>query len=117
MFANLYVSFQSRQRDLVDFFAHMSHEFPPYSEYGKIRKASFKRDFIDCLSKVDDTDTFTLYNEPSVDAYVIDGPAFFHSHSPMASNTFGEYCKNELATKIKVLASQVERIDIVFDYY
>ena len=106
MYANLYVSYRSKQGDLVNFFAHMNHKFPPsLSEYGKIRKASSKSDFIDYLSKVDGT------------VYLIDGPAFFHSRSPMASNAFGEYCKSELAMKIKVLASQVERIDIVFDIY
>ena len=60
----------------------MNHEYTSsLSEYGKIRKSNAKSNFLDCLSKVDFTE------EPSVDDYVIDGPAFFHLHPPTISKT------------------------------
>ena len=125
LYASLYVSCQSRQGDLyvscqrqgdlVEFPSYLNHEYPSsLSEYSKIRKPNAKNDFLDCLAKVDVTESFMLYEEQSVDAYVIDGPAFFHLHPPTISKTFGEQCKNELAKKIKALTSKAERIDIVF---
>ena len=88
MYASLYVSCQSRQGDLVDYFSHLNHGYPlPLSEYGKIRKPNAKSDFLDYLSKVDVTESFTLYEEPSVNAHVIDGPAFFHLHPPTTPKT------------------------------
>ena len=54
----------------------MNHKYPSsLSEYGKIRKSNGKSDVLDCLSKVDVNESFTLHEEPSVDAYVIDGLA------------------------------------------
>ena len=70
----------------------MNHECPPsLSEYGEIRKSNAKSDFLDFLSKVDVTESFTLNHQWML---VIDGPAFFHLHPPTILNTFDEYCKN-----------------------
>ena len=52
-----------------------------------------------------------------MDAYGIGGPDFFHLHPPTISNDFGEYSKNELAKKIKALASMAVRVHSDFDVY
>ena len=57
------------------------------------------------------------YEKPSTDAYVIDGPAFVHKYNPTLSNTYGQYCKQELTQKVKDIARGVDRMDLVFDVY
>ena len=81
-------------------------------DYGKIRKATAKSDFIACLEKIG---SFTAYKNTSTD--VIDGPAFVHMNAPTVSNTYGQYCKKELAQRVKDIARNVNRVDLVFDIY
>ena len=54
---------------------------------------------------------------PSTDAYVIDGPVFVHEYKPTVSNTYGQYCKQELTQKVKDIARDVDRVDLVFNVY
>ena len=60
---------------------------------------------------------FIAYQRPATDAYVVDGPAFVDMHSSTVSKTYGQYCEQELAVKIKNLASTALRVDVVFDVY
>ena len=53
LYANLYVACQSREGDLDNFFAHENHAFPDsISEYGKLRKATSKSDFLQCMESL-----------------------------------------------------------------
>ena len=102
LYASLYVSCQGKQGDLVSFFSHMNNEYPPsLSEYGKIRKIS----------------SLMADENPPTDAYVIGGPVFVHEYKPTVSNTYGQYCKQELTQKVKDIARDVDRVDLVFDVY
>ena len=57
------------------------------------------------------------YENPSTDAYVIDGPASVHEYKPTVSNTYGQYCNQELTQKVKDIARGVDRVDLLFDVY
>ena len=47
LYAALYVSCQSRQANLTDFFRHENHDFPPsLSDYGTIQTLPNKADFL-----------------------------------------------------------------------
>ena len=53
LYANLYVACQSRQGDLDNFFACENHAFSvSISEYGKLRKATSKSDFLQCMESL-----------------------------------------------------------------
>ena len=114
LFSNLYVACQSRTGDLDNFFAHENHTFPvSLSEYGKLRKCA-KSDFIQCLSQ----EAEPAYEIPVVDALVIDGAALVHMNVPdVTSKTFVDYCDTQITNKIKQLAQNVSRLDVVFDVY
>ena len=73
MYANLYVVCQSREGDVDNFFAHENHAFPvSISEYGKLRKATSKSDFLQCMESL----VYVTYDAPDVSMKVIDGVAF-----------------------------------------
>ena len=53
LYANLYLACQSKDGDLDNFFAHNNHAFPvSISEYGKLRKATSKSDFLQCMESL-----------------------------------------------------------------
>ena len=119
LFSALYMSCQSRQANLGDFFCHENHDFPSaLSDYGEIRSPTNKADFLECLPKfLNEEPIEILYDSPNVDAYVIDGPALVQATKPKYSKTYGKYCNNEIKNKIqgKVLSS--EQTDLIFDVY
>ena len=114
LYANLYVACQSREGDLDNFFSHENHSFPvSISEYGKLRKAIAKSDFIECLeSKVE-----VKYEAPNVAMKIIDGAAFVNMNRPKTATTYGSFYKDELISQLKVACRNVERLDVVFDIY
>ena len=98
MYENLYVTCQSREGDLDNFFAHENHAFPvSLSEYGKLRKATSKSHFLQCMVSLADV----TYDVPDVSMKVIDGAAFANMNRPKSSITYGKYCEDEFLSKLK----------------
>ena len=84
LYANLYVACQSRQGDLDNFFACENHAFSvSISEYGKLRKATSKSDFLQCMESLVDV----TYDAPDVSMKVIDGAACLNMNGPKSSIT------------------------------
>ena len=49
---------------------------------------------------------------------MIDGAALVHMNVPdITSKTFGDYCDTQITNKIKQLAQNVSRLDVVLDVY
>ena len=114
LYANLYVACQSREGNLDNFFSHENHAFPvAISEYGKLRKATSKSDFLECLESLIDV----THEAPVVSMKVIDGAAFVNMNRPMTSSTFRTYCQNELVPKLIFHGKSTQRVDLVFDVY
>ena len=116
LFASLYIACHSREGDLEDFFCHENHAYPPsISEYGKLRPASNKADFLKCLEPYGETKN----ESPEFTYKIIDGSALVHLTPPEKAKTFGEYSENVFVEKITKLACRVnlQRIDVVFDRY
>ena len=111
-FSALYMSRQSRQANLGDFFCHENLDFPSaLSDYGEIRSPTNKADFLECLPKfLNEEPIEILYDSPNVDVYVIHGPALVQATKPKYSKTYGEYCNNEIKNKS-------EQTDLIFDVY
>ena len=114
LYANLYVACQSRQGDLDNFFACDNHAFSvSISEYGKLRKATSKSDFLQCMESLVDV----TYDAPDVSMKVIDGAAFVNMNRPKSSTTYGKYCEDEHLSKLKFTSQNTKRLDLVFDVY
>lgn len=113
LFSRLFISCQSRQCDLMEFFKHENQPFPPaLSDSGKLHPCQ-KSQLVDILeSQVTKPDT-----EPEVNALIIDGSAFVNAHPPLASKTFGDYASQDVLPSVKSLSFKYKRIDIVFDVY
>ena len=114
LYANLYLACQSKDGDLDNFFAHNNHAFPvSISEYGKLRKATSKSDFLQCMESLVDV----THDAPDVSMKVIDGAAFVNMNRPKSSTTYGKYCEDELLSKLKFTSQNTKKLDLVFDVY
>ena len=114
LYANLYVACQSRESDLDNFFSHENHAFPvAISEYGKLRKATSKSDFLECFESLIEV----THDSPEVSMKVVDGAAFVNMNRPKSSSTFGAYCQDELVPKLIFQGGNTQRMDLVFDVY
>ena len=115
LYKNLFLSCQTRQVNLDQFFSHMNHDFPPtLSEYGKLRHPTSKSDILDCMKLVT-VEEVEIYVHPNVESSVVDAPAWVHMHPPRSSKAIGEYCSDEVLGPI--LNSKLNRTDLVFDVY
>ena len=120
LFKDFYISCQTQQGNLEQFFSHVNHDFPPsLSEYGKLRRPPSKSDILDYLKSASVTQ-FERYDTPpppppAVDTCVIDEPAWVRMHPPKSSKTFGMYCCDEVLSPI--VRSDIKRSDFIFDIY
>ena len=114
LYASLYVACQVRKGNLDDFFLHENHSYPiSISEYGKLRKCNEKSAFLKCLEDIKQPQ----FDSPVVDGCVIDGAAFVHMNPPVVSQTYGQYCDEELRKKLISISKRISRLDLVFDVY
>lgn len=79
LFSRLYISCQSHDGDLDDFFRHENVSYPPsLSDGGKLEPAESKSDILECLLPRSKTPK----DVPTVDAMIFDGPAIVHMLQP-----------------------------------
>ena len=63
LFGQLYVSIQSRDGDLAEFFAHDIQSFPPsLSDFGKLHLPSTKSDLLGCLEQPEEPEPPLTYD-------------------------------------------------------
>ena len=55
------------------------------------------------------------HQPPDVEAIVVDGSPWIHTHPPRLSKKFGAYCRSELIGPLQSMTAK--RIDLVFDVY
>lgn len=55
------------------------------------------------------------HQPPDVEAIVVDGSPWIHTHPPRLSKKFGAYCRSELIGPLQSMTAK--RIDLVFDIY
>ena len=78
-----------------------------------MRKCSAKSDFLQCLN---DTVKPSL-SPPNVEVKIMDRAAFVNVNNPKTSETFGQYCSEEVPWKVQLQLSDLKRLDFVFDTY
>lgn len=121
MFAQLYISCQTRTttlEEIMEFFSHENHRYPPsLAENGVMRLPSSKSDLEKCLLrelKNDEANT----SSPATTCTVFDGAFMVQVIRPQPNTTFETYAY-EFSKKIinSYLNNNSTRIDVIFDRY
>ena len=112
-FCKLFISCQSRECDLYDFFRHRNHLFPAeLSDGGKLHACQKSQ-----LAAVLESHVTLPDNEPQADVIIIDDSALVNILPPRTSNTFEDYAPLDILPTIRAYSIKYERTDIVFDVY
>ena len=113
LFGQLYISMQSREGDLEEFFSHEVQSFPPsLSEFGKRYLRGTKSELIKCLEplhKSTPPETFSCK--------VLDGAVIVHCLSIAGITTFKEYAEKAFIPHLQSHLQGTERLDVVWDTY
>ena len=113
LFSQLFISCQSRQCDLCEFFKYENQSFPAaLSDNGKLHSCQ-KSDLVKLLQ----SQVMTPDTEQEVDAIIIDGSALVNSMHPSTSKTFDDYARVNVLPTIQAFSAKYKRTDIVFDVY
>ena len=113
LFSKLFISCQSRECDLQEFFQHENQPYPTaLSDGGKLyacqksQLTSILETYITCPEK-----------EPDTEVIIIDGSALVHTLPPKRSKTFEDYAALDVLPSIHAYAMKYRRTHIVFDVY
>ena len=113
LFSKLFISCQSRECDLQDFFQHENQPYPAsLSDGGNLYSCQKSQ-----LATILEDEATLAETEPKIDAIIVDGSAFVNSMQPRIAKTFEEYATLEIVPKIESYSSKYQRTDFVFDVY
>ena len=113
LFSRLFISCQSRQCDLKEFFMHENQTTPPSLSQNGCLNIGTKSDLMTVL----ETDINLPGAEPKADAFIIDGAALINEKSPGTARTFDDYAKDVIIPTLQSYARHYYRTDVVFDIY
>lgn len=115
LFARLYISCQTRDGDLDEFFKHENQGCPPsLSHLGKLRLPKKKYELTACL----EGNTMRRTEVSSaIDATIIDGAAVVNMIKPGTEKTFSGYAEQSFLPYVKTQFRHVKCVDIVSDEY
>ena len=112
LFSRLYISCQTRDGDIDNFFSHENQGAPPALSTGKMR-IGIKSDLLRCL----ESDLPEHNAVPVADAIILDGAAIVQMLNPGTARTFKEYGERVLAPYISAQLEKSSRVDLVWDVY
>ena len=113
LFSKLYISMQSREGDLREFFAHEIQVFPPsLSNLGKLYLPASKSEILNCIEQPEVPAPPSMY-----DCTVLDGAVIVHILSTKAMSTFNEYAEQVFIPYLIDQLQSSTRIDVVWDTY
>jgi len=113
LFSKLFISCQSRECDLQQFFRHENQQFPAsLSDGGKLYSCQKSQLAAILKSHVAIPDA-----EPEADTIIIDGSALVNSLPPQTSKTFEDYAMMVVLPTIQAYSTKYQRMDLVFDVY
>lgn len=113
LFSRLFVTCQTRDGNLENFFEHENHAYPPsLSQFGGLR-AGTKADIVTCLEDFSES----VADRPVVDVMVLDGAAIICMLKPTGSMTFKQYADSVFLPYLKTLLCDIVRLDVVWDVY
>ena len=113
LFSRLYVSCQTRDGDLDQFFTHENQAAPPsLSQGGKLRLGK-KADLLRCLESEETQPT----NAPVVNAKFLDGAAVVQMLNPGTAKTFQDYADTVFTPYVSSQLDTADRVDVIWDVY
>lgn len=113
LFARLYISCQTRDGNLEEFFRHENQQCPPaLSDGGRLYLGS-KSDLLVCLEGHAEPQS----EAPTVTAVVLDGAVIVQMLKPGTANTFEEYAQQVFIPYVVQQLQHVSRLDLVWDSY
>ena len=113
LFSRLYISCQSREGNLTDFFKHENQPWPPsLAKSGHMREGT-KSDLLDSLESLSESQC----ESPAVDVKVIDGAVVVHMLTPGTSATFQDYVSDVVILYLMTQLQSSQRLDLVWDIY
>jgi hypothetical protein len=113
LFSELFISCQSRECDLNDFFKHENQSSPAsLSNNGRLHPSQKSQ-----LAQILEDKVTLAEKQSDAEVMIIDGSALVHSIHPKISKTFEEYATLEFVPKVQFYCSKYPRIDLVFDVY
>jgi len=113
LFSQLYISMQSREGDLKEFFAHEIQSFPPsLSDLGKLYLPGSKSEILNCIDQPEVSDPPVMY-----DCTVLDGAVIVHILPTKSVSTFNEYAEQIFIPYLLDQLQTSSRIDVVWDTY
>ncbi|KAL8585219.1 hypothetical protein ACOMHN_013234 [Nucella lapillus] len=113
LFARMYISCQTRDGNLEEFFRHENQACPPALSDGGSLCTGTKSDLLTCLEEVSDAKTET----PVTTCIVLDGAAIIQMLKPAASKTFEEYAQQIVIPYMSTKLQTVSRLDLVWNTY
>ena len=113
--ARLYISCQSRNGELDEFFKPENQGCPPsLSNLGKLRLPRKKLELVECLQ----TDVNLQSNMPTgINTIIIDAAAIVNMIKPGVERTFAGYAEKSFLRFIEAQLCHAHRVDIVWDKY
>ena len=115
LFARLYISCQSRDGDLDEFFKHENQSCPPsLSNLGKLRLPRKKLELVECLQA-----NVNLQSSMPTDinTIIIDAAAIVNMTKPGVEKTFSGYAEKSFLPFIEAQLCHADQVDIVWDEY
>ena len=113
LFGQLYISMQSRDGDLKEFFAHKIQSFPPaLSDLGKLHLSNTKSDLLNCIGQSGLSDPPQTY-----ECSVLDGAVIVHFLPTNLVSNFEEYADQVFIPYLTKQLQNSMRIDLVWDKY
>ena len=113
LFSELFISCQSRECDLKEFFRHENQSYPAaLSDGGKLHTCQKSH-----LTTILESQVTTPEGQPDADTIIIDGAALVNSLPQRSSKTFEEYALFDVLPTIQAYSTKYKRTDIVFDVY
>ena len=119
LFSRLYISCQSHEGDLEDFFSHENQPWPPaLADCNQMRQTN-KSELLAVLEKV----APRLADTPNTDTKIIDGAALVHlldpkkSWQPIVVKTYQHYADKVFLPYLQRELQSCQRLDVVWDIY
>ena len=113
LFGMLYISMQSRDGNLDDFFAHEIQSFPPsLSDLGALHLPNTKSHLLQCLDQPGQAEPPSTYN-----CKVLDGAVIVHCLPTTRVSTFDEYADAIFIPYLESQLRDAKRLDLVWDTY
>ena len=113
LFSWLYISCQTRDGDLEEFFRYENQTCPPsLSDAGRLCQGT-KCDLLACLEEISDARS----EAPTTTPVVLDGAAIVQMLKPAACKNFSEYTYEIFVPYMSTKLQSSSRLDLVWDSY